>query len=244
MKKRDLVLLHGWGFNRTVWQSFIPYLEKDFTVTCLDLLGFGDNQSSTPLTLETLAQDVIKQLPPSPILLGWSLGGLVAMQIAIHHAARLSQLITLTSTPCFMATTDWPGMSANTMSQFYHGLINDPQQLLQQFIHLQFHDPLKDRQRIKALKKQIIGTAAPSVTALSDTLNILKDTDLRSQLKQIQCPQHYLYGRLDTIVPAQVSEKISPLTNQARITVLPKVSHAPFLSDPEHCYQQIMAGLS
>jgi pimeloyl-[acyl-carrier protein] methyl ester esterase len=243
MKKPSIVLLHGWGFSRLIWETFIPYLENDFDVTCLDLLGYGDNITTTQVTLEKISQDVIDKLPTSPILLGWSLGGLVAMHIAAHHPERLSHLITITSTPRFMATTGWPGMSVTTMDRFCADLIKDHQQLLQHFIYLQFHDALKDRQHIKALKKHLKDSVSPSPTVLNDTLSILKNTDLRSQMKTIQCPQQYLFGRLDTIVPARVSDKIKLLAPNAKVSVLPKVSHAPFLSDPQRCYQHIMAGL-
>src|SRR5271170_7944996 len=108
--KSNLVLLHGWGFNSTVWKTFLPYLENDFTVTALDLLGFGKNiHVDKTLTLDLLTENVLENSPQSAVFVGWSLGGLVAMNIAIHYPERISQLITLASTPKFVADRDWPG---------------------------------------------------------------------------------------------------------------------------------------
>ena len=242
--KNELVLLHGWGFQSTVWHHFIPYLKPHFNITALDLLGFGNNpEMSKSINLDLLTKDVLKNAPHSAIFLGWSLGGLVAMNIAIHHPQRITHLITLASTPKFIADEHWPGMPSQLLEQFSHALQMDYYTTLQQFILLQFQGSHVDRHIVKSLQQQIAENPAPSAKALNDGLTILKDTDLRNQLADIQCPQLYLFGRCDTLVPAAVADKTKALTQHADTVVLPKVSHAPFLSNPQLCSQKIAAFL-
>lgn len=230
---KSLVLLHGWGFNAKVWDQFIPYLENNFTITALNLFH------TEPLNLETITQHVLKNTPEKAFYLGWSLGGLIAMNIAIHHPEKISKLVTIASTPKFIASDNWPGMSNALLEKFYESLKTDYKKTLQQFIALQFYGSQTDRTVIQTLKKQLSNNEPPSVTMLSDTLDILKKTDLRNELKKITCPQFYLFGRCDTLVPEGITQAIQPLAPTAKIEMLPKVSHAPFLSNPELCATKI-----
>jgi len=239
MKKPPLVLLHGWGLSSFIWQSFIPYLEDQFTVLPLDLLGFGHNTSHHTITLDSLTQNILDHSPSSALFLGWSLGGLVAMNIAIHYPSRVQQLITIASTPKFVAADLWPGMSCHLLAQFARELKIDYQATLQRFILLQFRGSLAQYRLMQSLKQQVGNNPTPSADALNQGLMILKATDLRDQLVNIQCPQLYLLGRCDTLVPSAIAEKINQLTQHAKIRVLPKVSHAPFLSNPALCAQTI-----
>ncbi len=236
--KPALVLLHGWGFNSTIWGNFLPYLEKQFSVTTIDLL----EQES--LTLDSITSYILKNSPDKAVFLGWSLGGLIAMNIAINHPDRITKLIAIASTPKFVETESWPGMPSKLLNQFYDALKIDYKATLQQFVLLQFYGSDTDHSIIKNLKNQVTNGLTPSVQALEEALHILKETDLRNDLKKIKCPQLYLFGRCDTLVPADVAEAIKQLTTNATTEVLPKVSHAPFLSNPNLCAEKIGAFLS
>lgn len=236
--KPELVLLHGWGFNSTVWKNFLPYLEKQFSVTALDLL----EQES--LTLNSITSYILKNSPDKAVFLGWSLGGLIAMNIAIHNPDRITKLITIASTPKFIETEDWPGMPSKLLNQFYDALKIDYRSTLQQFVLLQFYGSNTDHAIIKNLKNQVINGPTPPAQSLEDALHIIKEVDFRNDLKKIECPQLYLFGRCDTLVPADAAEAIKQLATNATMEVLPKVSHAPFLSNPKLCAEKIGAFLS
>ena len=242
--KPALILLHGWGFESTIWQPFIPYLADDFKVIALDLLGFGKNTvDNTTLTLDLLTEDVLTHVPDSAIFLGWSLGGLVAMNIAIHHPKRIKQLITIASTPKFIVDKNWPGMPLMLLQQFLQGLKMDYQATLQQFMLLQFQGGSNDRRLIRTLRQQVMDSPPPSAQALNDGLTMLKDTDLRADLMKIQCRQLYLFGRCDRLVPASIAEPLKSLTHKAAIEIVPKTSHAPFLSNPALCADLIRSSV-
>ena len=240
-----MILLHGWGFNKNVWKTFSPLLEQHETITNLDLLGFGDNVlHKKTLTLDTLVENVLKNAPEKANYCGWSLGGLVAMKIAIDYPERVDRLITISSTPKFLSTNDWPGMTPETMNQFAHSLKKDHQSTLEQFVTLQFQGGDTDRKIIRQLKQSVRNSKRPNTQALMDGLRILKNTDLRKQLKEIQCPQLYLYGRCDRLVPVEITEKIHSLSPNAKISIIPKISHAAFLSKPEICRDLIIEFLN
>ena len=77
-----LVLLHGWGLNAQVWDCITPQLASHFTLHLVDLPGYGRSGGFGAMSLEAMAQRVLEQAPPQAVWLGWSLGGLVASQVA------------------------------------------------------------------------------------------------------------------------------------------------------------------
>ncbi|HPN61313.1 MAG TPA: alpha/beta hydrolase, partial [Bacilli bacterium] len=98
-----LVLIHG-NLSSSVY--FLPLIERlpdDVHVYAFDLRGFGDSTYEKPITsLKELADDVqlaFKALKiKSAHVLGWSLGGGVAMELAAHYPSFVKKLILLAST--------------------------------------------------------------------------------------------------------------------------------------------------
>ena len=82
-----LVLIHGWGLNSAVFQPCIEQLQDHFEVISVDLPGFATNKAYqlSEYSLIELADIIEKAVAKPAVYLGWSLGGLVASQIAIQH---------------------------------------------------------------------------------------------------------------------------------------------------------------
>ena len=89
---RHLVLLHGWGLNAEVWHDISVRLSAHFTLHLVDLPGYGRSRGFGPLTLPQMADALLAQAPARAVWLGWSLGGLVASQLAPAHPARVAGL--------------------------------------------------------------------------------------------------------------------------------------------------------
>jgi len=244
--KKNIVLLHGWGFHSGVWEKdFTRHLETQSHLHYLDLPGFG--KSPTPqrkLSLDHIVNYVLENSPEKATYLGWSLGGLVSMKIAIDYPERIERLITIASTPKFTATNDWPGMSLETLNKFSISLEQDYTSTINQFITLQFQGSDTHRAKIRALKQIVHNTKKPDKHILKDSLYILKETDLRDQIEEIQCPQLNLLGRCDMLVPAAMAEKLNTLSPNSEIRIIPKTSHAPFLSQAKTCADYISKFLS
>jgi carboxylesterase BioH (pimeloyl-CoA synthesis) len=77
----DLVLLHGWGFNSELFNDLIDQYKNQYRITKIDLPGHG-RSDNVDGGLNEWCNEIIKILPNNPILLGWSLGGLLAIKIA------------------------------------------------------------------------------------------------------------------------------------------------------------------
>jgi (E)-2-((N-methylformamido)methylene)succinate hydrolase len=94
----DLVLLHGVGLDHRMWRRCTGPLARRHRVLALDLPGHGQApRVREPTSLAELADRVAAQLPGRVHLAGFSLGALIAQQIALTHTDRVASLTLISS---------------------------------------------------------------------------------------------------------------------------------------------------
>jgi pimeloyl-[acyl-carrier protein] methyl ester esterase len=215
----DLVLLHGWGFNSELLNTLVDDYKNQCRITIIDLPGHG-RSANVDGGLDEWCDEIIKILPKNPILLGWSLGGLLAIKIA--SKITLSKLILVASTPKFIQTNLWEfGIDADNFEQFSSALQLNPSKGLKRFISLQ----TKDKSKLKALNKAI--EQYPATTqALNQGLEILRNTNLNNQFQKLSIPIEVVLGKYDTLVPVKIDHWYHQ--NNIKTHVL-NTGHLPFL---------------
>jgi pimeloyl-[acyl-carrier protein] methyl ester esterase len=228
-----LVLIHGWGWHSGIWQPLIPILKNHFEVFLIDLPGFGKSADlGDAYTFENIAEQLLPRIPTSAAWLGWSLGGMLAWWLAIHFPERVSHLITVASSPKFVADHEWPGVSLTTLKKFSDALVNDYQKTLTEFLALQLRGSPQLEKFLPVLQQQLKNTPATALPALLGSLNLLYDTDLRADLKKVICPSLHIFGQLDTLVPASIAP-FSEQQNKSICHVVGRTGHIPFLTHSE-----------
>lgn len=233
--KHSLVLLHGWGLNSGVWDSVLPLLVENFNLVTVDIPGFGLNANHVPepYTLESIADWVLPCIPEGAIVLGWSMGGLIAQSIAISQPKRLKALITIASTPCFVERQDWHGIKPTVLAMFEQQLETDFSRTLKRFLAIQAMGSPSAKHDIKNIQSSIQTYPEPSPVALLDGLGLLSSVDMRAEIHRIQSPTLRLYGRLDSLVPQDGIDAIQALQQDCKTVVVPHAAHAPFISHPQ-----------
>lgn len=239
----DLVMLHGWGVNSAV---FTPLHESmsQYRVHYVDLPGFGHSQMVEG-GLSTWVDTLVAALPEHAIWAGWSLGGLVATQAALSYPQKIKGLITIASSPCFMAREDeaWPGIPPQVLHQFREQLGQNLPKTIERFLAIQAMGSETAKEDIKQLRDLVLARPLPNTRALTQGLNMLTDVDLRQQLIELQQPWLRIWGRLDGLVPKRVQPKM-PITTQIEDVMLAKASHAPFISHQQEFLQVFMPWLT
>lgn len=228
----DVVLAHGWGMHSGVWEDVVEGLLDHHRITVLDLPGHGYSRlPAAGHTLNHWAADVLAATPAPAAWIGWSLGGLVAQQAALIAPERVSRLVLVNSTPCFVQRPDWPhGVALPVLRRFAEELRQDYRAVLKRFIALEVHGSEHASAQLKQLKAMLFQHGEPDVSALEDGLAILETSDLRAELARIQCPTLLLMGQRDQLVPAGAGEALLKLLPDARLHVFPRAGHAPFFS--------------
>ncbi len=238
----DVVLLHGWGLNSGVWEPMCETLQQHHRVTLVDLPGFGRNADYLPddYSLEMIADWLADYLPQNCTLVGWSLGGLIAQQLALSSVDKISKLILVASSPKFTEADQWPGIKPPVLAMFEQQLERDFSKTLDRFMAIQAMGSDSAKRDIKTIKRNIQDYPIPDERALRAGLQLLANTDLRTQIKHISVPTYRLYGRLDSLVPHKAIDQIAALQTHCQSKIFAHASHAPFISHPDEFLEYLL----
>ncbi|MBT9538777.1 pimeloyl-ACP methyl ester esterase BioH [Thiobacillus sp.] len=231
LAKPHLAMLHGWGMNARVFDTLTEWLADDFELHALSLPGHGGRAALPHNTLQSWADDLAQQLPPQSTLLGWSLGGQVAMRAALDHPHAIARLVLLSSTPAFVATAEWPaGMALDDLEAFGRSLIADPDATLMRFLSLQTRGMAEQKPVLQRLRQTFAAVPSADAGALASGLDILRDTDLRASVPHLTQPTLVLHGALDTLTPPAAGDWLAAHVPNAQRRILSRAAHAPQLS--------------
>uniref|UniRef100_A0A450TX94 Pimeloyl-[acyl-carrier protein] methyl ester esterase n=1 Tax=Candidatus Kentrum sp. FW TaxID=2126338 RepID=A0A450TX94_9GAMM len=229
-----LLAIHGWGFNHAVWGDIGEQLKADYAFNAIDLPGFG--QCPMPAggyTLATLAESVVDAMPSPAVLMGWSLGGLVALEVARCYPERVMALVMVASGPRFTAADDWPhGVAPEVLGTFSETVIRDHKTALTRFLILQAGTTDSGRITVKKLKPLLFRYGTPDRKALEQGLVLLRETDLRHVLGSLRCPVLFILGGRDNFLSPTVETDLRWLCPGCQVSVIAGSAHAPFISHP------------
>ena len=94
-----VVLLHGFAGTRHAWDLVADRLDPErYRPLALDLRGHGTARDARPITFDACAADVLASAPERFVLCGYSLGGRIALHVALADPARVSRLVLVAST--------------------------------------------------------------------------------------------------------------------------------------------------
>ncbi|MEP2650577.1 MAG: pimeloyl-ACP methyl ester esterase BioH [Paraglaciecola sp.] len=241
----NLVFLHGWGVNSGVWQPLIDILANEYCITTIDLPGYGKNHKELPepYDIGSVSKLIAAHLPADCVLIGWSLGGLIAQQVAYDFPEKLQRLVLICSSPKFAKDLGWPGIDKDVLMLFARQLSLDFSKMLERFLMIQAMGSENAKFDVKTIKQNVQQYPNPSETALLAGLKMLENVDLRQQLSTLAIPCHLFLGRLDSLVPAAISEHLAECCPGVNIEVIAHASHAPFISDTDGFKKQLKAVL-
>jgi len=200
-----LVFVHGWGQSAQVWHAQLAFFAERFAgrmeVQALNLPGHG---GAADMPFNAWGNALLDALPEGPvILIGWSLGGMLGMRLALHHPTRLAGLVLLSSTPRFRLAPDWVhGCEDEVFERFQEALESDAPRLLDRFFALMLQgDDLSRRQYIGIARSAVDKRHPVSMQGLRCGLQWLDTLDLRGDLARIKLPTLIVHGESDAVTP-------------------------------------------
>jgi len=233
-----LILLPGWGLGTAPLQPLAEALRGldprlQVQVEPLPLLVSSDPAD--------WLDELDANLPEDAWLGGWSLGGMLAAELAARRGERCSGLLTLASNLCFVAEPGWPAaMPAETFKAFRQGCAVDASATLKRFTLLCAQGAADAR----GLSRQLLA-AAPQVQpeALLAGLDLLANLDTRAALQAFVGPQLHLFAGQDALVPAAAAPALLALLPDVEIGLIDNASHAFALERPHEIAAAIQAFL-
>ena len=230
----NLTLLHGWGMNGAVWNGVRDALAARYTLHIVDLPGHGHSQGASITTLDAMTDAVANATPTRSHVLGWSLGGQVALELARRYADRVDKLLLVATTPRFLQTHDWPhAVLPAVLADFGARLSANTAATIKSFLVLQVLNQPNVRTTIAKLQQAVTSRGNPAATVLAAGLALLQSNDLRAQLQDVSHRSLVLQGDHDALTPEPAGRWLAHRLPSARYVMMPRAAHAPFLSHRE-----------
>lgn len=222
-----LVFFHGWGFDSQIWLPLVPELKAHYQLILVDLPGFG---LTSMMEWPEFKKSLLTILPLRFAVAGWSMGGLYATRLAAEEPQRVQCLLNISSSPRFITDSLWPGVSKEVFINFYNNLSSNLTATLNEFIALQ----------INKTKVCLQHGTPPSVLGLKSGLQILDTWDLREELKKLEMPTCYLFGRLDPITSVKTMQTMKSDYPNFKYVLFHKSAHMPFLSHKKEFIDEVL----
>ncbi|MCZ4305399.1 alpha/beta fold hydrolase [Zoogloeaceae bacterium G21618-S1] len=237
MSRPPLVLLHGWGLTPSVWQPLRAQLDPDWPCFTPALPGHMD-AAPTPdkATLAAWTDALVADLPDGALVCGWSLGALIALDLARRYPAKLESIVLIGASPCFVQRPDWPtALNAEVVDGFCTDFAAEPDKTQRRFVALQALGDAARREVTRQLNAALVAVTPENAARLADGLTILAHTDLRESLAEISCPVRLLHGAHDALMPAEAARLMAEALPDARYSEFTDAGHAPFISRATDC---------
>lgn len=219
-KGPDLLLLHGWGCTRSIFDSFVPALSRTHRVIALDFPGFGGSEEPDEVwgayeytaMLEALCTELGVV---NPQIICHSFGGRVAIIFASRNAVSR------------MIFADAAGIKPRR-SLSYHLKVTS-YKISKWFILKVLRDEEQFRRMREGKGSSDYRNASPKMKAI---LSKVVNQDLTALLPSIQCPVLLFWGENDTATPMRDARIMQKKLRDSGLVTVPGGSHFSFLDNP------------
>jgi pimeloyl-ACP methyl ester carboxylesterase len=218
-----LIFLHG-ASGHVGWLPFLDQLSQRFDVIAPEHPGFGSSDDPVwldrPCDLAYFYLDLIETLKLGGVhLMGTSLGGWIAAEVAVRNTSRLASLTLVCSVgivPDGAPIDDLFRMGAEENARRF------------------YFDPERARQRVELLAKADTGVLVRNRSAVVRlAYPNFASPDLAKWLHRIDVPTLLVWGANDGLVPPRFGETYHRLIADSKLVLIPKAGHAPFEENAE-----------
>jgi len=234
----SVLMLHGWAMHAGMWRDFAEEIAKTNRVLCVDLPGHGRSPSDDVGKIDVWAEKILAAMPKEAChLIGWSLGGNIALYLAEKYPGRVKSIILIASNPHFLQEESWQGISKSVLEGFANNLQTNVNATLIRFLSLQVKGLPDGKAALKKIKVLMLECKEPEFRDLMLGLELLQSTDSREALQKIACPVLLVLGDKDTLVPVSVAEGCQLLRPKLEVQCIESAGHMPFITHK----QQVLA---
>jgi pimeloyl-ACP methyl ester carboxylesterase len=239
-----VLFVHGLSGCWQNWLENIPAFAQDRRVVAVDLPGFGASpMPSQDITISSYANALDELMGALDIeaasVVGNSMGGFVAAELAIRHPQRVERMVLVAAAGIGVAEM----RNDRAMAVLKRGeriVLMGGAFMAANAARLSRRARLRraamaavaahpDRLSPPLVAEQISGSAAPGFLAALDALT---SYDFEDRLPEIACPTLIYWGTKDRLVPVRHSKRFNELIENSRRIVLEDTGHVPMLERP------------
>ena len=228
---KTLVLIHGLGGNNQTWETQVPILSQHYQVLTWDVRGHG--QSDKPegdYSAELFASDLAALLRTrgigSAIVLGHSMGGVIALRFALDFPSLCDALIVSSSSAEVnpQATKYWQDLAAAVVKKGIEVVPFEPTRVFSKGFVERNPEAVEEFAR----KRPVNEPSCYARAALA-----MSSYNFNDELGRIQCPTLIVVGDEDVVTPPGGSVKLGRLILGSKLIILKECGHVSYVEQPD-----------
>lgn len=229
-----IIFIHGFPFNKTMWNEQLESLPDGISGIAYDIRGFGESSSDHSFfSIDLFANDLIKLIDTLKIdncvLCGISMGGYIALRAIELSQTKIKGLI-LCDTNCVADSNESKMKRFNSIEQIVAGGKRDFTEgfIKNVFTEMTLHEK---PDTVQFLRDVIINTE--DKTICSTLLALASRTDTCDSLQQVEVPTLIIRGENDKLMSEDQTKQLAEGIKQAELINISKAGHLPNLENPE-----------
>ncbi len=238
-----LLAIVGMSGTRSSWgEAFLGPLREHFEVLVYDHRGTGESsRMEAPFTIADLAADAAGLLDAlgleSVHVLGISMGGMVAQELALAHPARVRTLA-LGCTYCGGpgAALASPAVGARLADSVRSG---DRERAIRTGWEICVAPRLRDDAELYAAHRELALRRRVSRTVILAQMQAIAAHDTSARLGRLHLPTLIVHGELDDLIPVCNAHVLAGHLPEARLEILPDAGHYFFREEPLHAAELV-----
>jgi pimeloyl-ACP methyl ester carboxylesterase len=241
-----VLLVQGLGYTRPGWSRVPSLLAERFRVLAFDNRGMGESGHGTPpYSVPQLGADAVAVLDAAGTerahVVGVSLGGMIAQEVALAYPERVDRLVLGCTTPGGPRSYPMPDRSVRAFAEFAQ---LPPEEGLRRLVLNALADGTAEArpELVEEVYRYRLANR-PDPTAWQAQATAAVGFDALDRLGSIAAPTLVLTGTADTVVDARNSELLAAAIPGARLVTFEGAGHIFFWEQPEHFARTIASFL-
>jgi len=237
---RPVILLHGWIGSWGYWLNTMGCLEGHYRGYALDFWGFGDSGKTRSSFQVNDFVELVDQfmdrlgIEAAPII-GHSMGGTVALSLALSKPERVKQVVVVGSPIAGDSLSFWLQLAGKP---WVASILWKFPAFLRVFLKLM---SLKATHKSDEWYQMVLrDVSATTLESFFSSIQSLHYTDLTPDLSGISVPTLGVYGETDIIVNPKQAGVLKQNVAQSQVAMMPGSGHFPMLDEPETFNQQLL----
>lgn len=235
-----IIFIHGFPFNKEMWNSQMDALSENFRVIAVDVRGHGSSYSGVDeFSIELFVKDLLSLMDTLEIekttLCGLSMGGYIALKAIEINPGRFEALI-LCDTGC---TTDSSEAKEKRMKAIEIILENGVEKFADDSLK-NFFAPVTftaKKELVAEIKEIMVNTTEKSV--IKTLLALSKRKETCSQLWKINVPVLIMVGKEDKITPPEAAQFMHEKIEGSELYIIENAGHLSNMENPEKFNEQL-----
>jgi len=228
---RTVVFLHGIGADHRVFDDQLETFAKGGRALAWDMPGYGDSPPLAAMTFEGLAEALRALLDERRVergvIVGHSMGGMIAQELAARHPERVAALALVATSAAFGGDGEWQRrFLADRLRPLDEG--KTPADIAPALVRGMIGDDPDPR----AIDRAVACMSSVPAKTYRAALHALVTFDRRASLAAIRCPTLVLAGERDRVASPAVMQRMAEAISGARYRMLAGVGHLANLERP------------